>query len=420
MIEKSDRIGGRVRSISLHGKRFEAGASILHSSNRYAEKLCQELGLSHRKSDPMDKDPGLLAIFDGKEFVISESESTIITLYRFARRYGMDMFRIQSLIHQMIEDFSRIYVYQNNGIAFSHVDDLLSAMNYKFPALLRKTFYDHLLNASISSLTAEELVQAISIVNYGQEVRNMHAFVGSVSSAGADFTGSTWNIDGGNERLPQLLTQKSGAKVLLNTDVQHVELLSNGSFVLKDSNHNEMVYDAVIIAHPLSLSEIQFHGFTPDEVQRISNEKQMGKYQRTVATFVSGKRSGNYSVPGVSNIIVSNEKFFFHSIGRLHPVSTEGKGITSDVFKIFSSEPLTQDQLSVLFDRIDDVHVVDWNAYPHYYLLHDRNPVLRLRDGLIYVNAIEWAASAMEMSLIGGRNAALLTHNFLIDQSNEV
>lgn len=35
----------------------------------------------------------------------------------------------------------------------------------------------------------------------------------------------------------------------------------------------------------------------------------------------------------------------------------------------------------------------------------------KLFDSLYHVNAIEWAASAMEMSAIGGRNIAILVHN---------
>ncbi len=34
------------------------------------------------------------------------------------------------------------------------------------------------------------------------------------------------------------------------------------------------------------------------------------------------------------------------------------------------------------------------------------NWLFRLHDGLYYANAVEWAASAMEMAVIGGRNCA--------------
>lgn len=51
-----------------------------------------------------------------------------------------------------------------------------------------------------------------------------------------------------------------------------------------------------------------------------------------------------------------------------------------------------------------------WKAYPHY-SSSSRHDKFKLDDALYYVNAIEWAASAMEMSAIGGRNVAILAYN---------
>jgi len=44
----------------------------------------------------------------------------------------------------------------------------------------------------------------------------------------------------------------------------------------------------------------------------------------------------------------------------------------------------------------------------------------KLHDALYYVNAIEWAASAMEMSAIGGRNVAILAYNDFLERYNYV
>lgn len=40
-----------------------------------------------------------------------------------------------------------------------------------------------------------------------------------------------------------------------------------------------------------------------------------------------------------------------------------------------------------------------------------RHNSFKLHDALYHVNAMEWVASAMEMSAIGGRNVAILAHN---------
>jgi len=42
----------------------------------------------------------------------------------------------------------------------------------------------------------------------------------------------------------------------------------------------------------------------------------------------------------------------------------------------------------------------------------------KLHDALYYVNAIEWVASAMEMSAVGGRNVAILAYNDFLQRFN--
>lgn len=56
------------------------------------------------------------------------------------------------------------------------------------------------------------------------------------------------------------------------------------------------------------------------------------------------------------------------------------------------------------------MEIIKWKAYPKY---SNAEPGLdfKLHDSLYHINAIEWAASAMEMSAIGGRNVAILAYN---------
>lgn len=58
-----------------------------------------------------------------------------------------------------------------------------------------------------------------------------------------------------------------------------------------------------------------------------------------------------------------------------------------------------------------------WKAYPEYSTdMHLHN--FKLHDALYHVNAIEWAASAMEMSAVGGRNVAILAYDDFIHRYN--
>ncbi len=56
----------------------------------------------------------------------------------------------------------------------------------------------------------------------------------------------------------------------------------------------------------------------------------------------------------------------------------------------------------------------DWLAYP-VYNPPEECPSFVLDSGMFYINGIEKAASAMEMSAIGGKNVALLARNYLMN-----
>lgn len=102
-------------------------------------------------------------------------------------------------INSILTDFEKIYSLQESGTTFENVNDLLSAMNSDFPELLQKSIKSHLLDSGYSARIIDELVQATVVVNYGQEVFDIHSFVGMVSLAGA--TSGLWSIKGGNYQV---------------------------------------------------------------------------------------------------------------------------------------------------------------------------------------------------------------------------
>ena len=83
-----------------------------------------------------------------------------------------------------------------------------------------------------------------------------------------------------------------------------------------------------------------------------------------------------------------------------------------NVWKIFSRKPLIDEQKKKLFPEATDTKEIPWLAYPHY-VPPEKFISFVLDEGVFYVNAIEWAASAMEMSSLSAKNAALLTARYL-------
>lgn len=98
----------------------------------------------------------------------------------------------------MLEDFVKIYDLQDAGHSFANATALLSAINKDFPRLLRTSLREYLLHLGFSEILIDELVQATTVVNYGQEV-DIQSFVGFISVAGA--IGDLWSVKGGNKEV---------------------------------------------------------------------------------------------------------------------------------------------------------------------------------------------------------------------------
>ena len=226
-----------------------------------------------------------------------------------------------------------------------------------------------------------------------------------------------WKVKGGNKQVPEGLVETSATNVIYSK-VTDVTKLKNG-FKIKangDSGVTEKDYKIIIVAVPLNsdISQINFNNFA----QPIGHYSQ--KYHRTVATFV--KAWPNITNFGFENfndfpteILTTSDNVFFNSIGRQTAVDfvpgVEPQIKDAPVWKVFSQVPLTDSQMNYLFSSVKEKTVVDWLAYPHYDSDETNIPPFKLADNLYYVNSIEWAASAMEMEVIGGKNAALLAYH---------
>lgn len=239
---------------------------------------------------------------------------------------------------------------------------------------------------------------------------------------------SLWSVNGGNKLVPELLLKDSKAKVIpasvtsirlkddqfvvrYNSTAGH-HLSSDVTEVENDVENNvqvEDIYDIVIVATPLiqDVTNIRFEGFP----RPIHNFK--GKYHRTVCTIVSGEINRSYFKlpPGLDCSLTTTTDTDYNSLSLLYPANCTTSKLTSNVWNLFSQVPLSEEKIGRMFNKVYEKHVTDWLAYPHYTPPENLGPFI-LHPGLYYVNSIEWAASAMEMSAIGGRNAALLAYKY--------
>ena len=229
-------------------------------------------------------------------------------------------------------------------------------------------------------------------------------------------------MDGGNKQVPEKLLHVSGATLVKaqvtsitfnnKDDIIRYEIQSHQKENDKTENEQIKMYDVVVVATPMhdGLSKIQFKDFQ----KPIHNFPQT--FHTTVATFVAGKPNPKYFNGGVVNIdnsmvIFTQPDSFLNKIGIITPVDWQGANDSARIWKLFSQRPIKDEELAEIFLSHDKITAIDWLAYPDYQSKEVNMPPLLLNSQLYYVNGIELAASAMEMSAIGGRNAALLAFN---------
>ena len=129
-----------------------------------------------------------------------------------------------------------------------------------------------------------------------------------------------------------------------------------------------------------------------------------------MATIVEGEIDPAFI--GLSEEELTNDNFILdpsnnvNSFALLSPVDYEDGDHLPSVWKVFSQKPLEANDLDQIFKTRKEVKVCDWLAYPQYDTNQTFYTNFKLDDNLYHINAIEWAASAMEMSVIGAKNVA--------------
>ncbi|XP_021458285.1 prenylcysteine oxidase 1 [Oncorhynchus mykiss] len=417
-------VGGRLATHNMGDYEYETGGAVIHPLNLHMKHFLERLGLSQRRDVP-----GKMAIFNGKELIFEESDWFIVNFLRLLWRYGFNFLRMQMWVESVLDKFMRIYQYQQFGYSFTSVEKLLHAMGGDdFLTLANQTLEEAMLGEGFSQSFLNDVVAPVTRVNYGQSVR-INGFVGAVSLAGAD--PGLWAVDGGNKKVCSGLLYHSKAELIpARVTSIAVKLRPSKAGItaslyevnyVGDSGSAHSLYDIVIVATPLhqGKSDITFAGFSPPIPSQYP-----GRYHQTVTTLVHGLLNVSYlgtsekpSTFSVSDVLTTDTKgSIINSLSSIDPVHippsySRPPASESKVWKVFSPQPLSQEQLRDMFLSWDSTSETKWLAYPAYNPPHRRTPPFILHERLYYLNAVEWAASAMEMSAISARNLALLAHH---------
>ena len=365
------------------------------------------------------------SIRSGGQIVFQTSDGWLDSI-RLVLRYGLwSLGRLEYFVANLLDSFSSVYPSLETGRSYATVHDLLEEMSprgrdgessHEMTSLTKISIREKLLQLSISEELIEELAMVAMKVNYGQFPENIHGFVGSVSLAGIQE--GLWRVQGGNYRIPLCLLQKSNAKLVHGTVDSLEHKKGKYSVVYTQAGEEKKSYqdfDIVVVAFPLTKDKSKVKLINIPEVYP-------GEYQRTLAYLVHGTLNTaalgfNTDWSVTKNIFFTDRADPVASISFLLPVDFAPSQEVPSVYKVFSREKLSRELLHEYFSVIDDVELVDWLAYPNYKTFPGLGS-FHIQPNLYYLNNIEWAASAMEMSALAARNIAnLIASKF--DSSDE-
>jgi len=410
VFEKGE-VGGRLATVEVNGRRYESGGAIIHDANRYMVEYLDLCGLQRRKT-PADE---RFSLHKSGKIVFQEWGFSLVDKARMAWKYGVtSLLRLETFFSDILTRFLGIYEKLEDGVGYATVTEVLHAMDPDMVGLTTLSLKDKLAQLDLSKDVIEELVTVATRFNYGQMPDTVHAFVGAVGLIG--FDKKLWAVEGGNFKVAQCALEMSGAR-LVRAEVSEVRKSDDEDrFVVNYSRENssELVteeFDVVIIAAPL----------TADKTSMILPFNQVfpGKYHTTLATVVRGNLvpdgvgyiDDNSTTP--NNFYLSTT-YPMWSVEKLTPVDydpTQDQNLPP-VYKLFSSRQLKDAELSSMFSDIESVSVTNWLAYPSYTVSDDLTN-FQVSPGMFYTSRIEWAASAMEMSVIAAKNIANMVAEYL-------
>ncbi|XP_055979327.1 prenylcysteine oxidase 1 [Sorex fumeus] len=413
-------VGGRLATTVVQGQEYEAGGAVIHPLNLHMKRFVKDLGLP-----TLELSGGVTGVYNGEKMVFEESSWFIVNILKLIWHYGLQSLRMHMWVEDVLDKFMRIYRYQSHEYAFSSVEKLLHSLGGDdFLQMLNQTLNETLQKAGFNQKFISEIVAPIMRVNYGQST-SINGFVGAVSMASTD--SGLWSVEGGNKLVCSGLLENSESN-LIRGSVMFIEdktkkrnpgdprrtyevVYQVGSETYSDT------YEVILVATPLipEIANITFLNFDPpiEEFQQ--------QYQPIVTTFVKGRLNTYLFCAkcrdgfGYSTILTTDKsKLLVNSIGLVTSVyepsyiqpSKDGSGI----WKMFAQETLTKHQIARLFNSYIYASKQPWLAYPRYQP-PQKCPSIILHDHVYYLNSIECAASAMEMSAISAHNIALLVYN---------
>jgi len=398
--EKRSRVGGRVFSQEIFNKTTDLGASFLIEENELINSLIKDLNVTVKIAE--DDSNMSLGIFKNKSILLTLGNSDIINMLKVVWRYGfLSPLRANKLIKDQLLKFKNVYHLINSKNTSNSLHEFL--MKTEMDTLFTTNIGEFLKQNGVSDKYIDEIYNAVIAGIYNQH-KEVNSYAGLVALIGS---GSTpLNIVGGNDHLIKKIIESNQStkkfNLFLNSSIIEIERTNNNLFYITDSQGIQREYEVVIIACPLKYTNITFKNIVIQEKNYYPHNF-VAPYQ----AFVKGTPRPEYfnwrTFDVLPKTLISTDKH----IGKVIQMSW----YKDDVFRLISESELDEESIEKLgyFNKGSKViYKHHWEfAYPAFekYQGNLTNlPDFVIEDNLYYINAIESAASCMELSIISARN----------------
>ncbi|KAL0580679.1 hypothetical protein V5O48_001320 [Marasmius crinis-equi] len=419
--EKNSYIGGRSTTVQPYDDPsldpVELGGSIFVRANKNLWRATQEFNLTLNSFKDEGGDTGF---WDGEKLLITASpnyrwrwlvgyvEDGLEIWNHLTKANGVDVSlhtpHSDHYVKSMIQDYLNLY--SPDAPKWDNITTLATTLG--FLDMTSSSTADFFQSNGVSAQFVNEVVEAATRVNYGQNVDKIHALEGACSLAA---TGAA-QVKGGNWQIFQNFLNYSQATVFLNTKV--TSITSKSSSWIVNSDKGSKRYRGVILAAPLHqtgidlpssiVSQVPEQPYVHLHVTLLSTTatsvdpaylslSPASKVPPTLLTTYQGARTGGKAPE-------------FNSISYHRKINDNEWNV-----KIFSEEKISDKWLNTTFGgQVGWVHRKEWDAYPKLPPTTDFPPV-KLDNGFYYVNAFEPFISTMETETVASRNVVDLLLN---------
>ena len=385
--EMGDRIGGRVFTFNAEKMKSEIGAAFFHPLNKTVCGIVKEMNLTVTKLEaPMD-----VAVFNGTEIIFKSNRSKFYPMLKLLTKYKLSVPRLLLRLKEAKGKIRKWYE-EERSVDFWELFERVGLDKwYKMP------LDQILVEMGVDRNFIDEIITPITRIIYSQNAE-LGGFAGLAALLGV-YEESMYSLEDGNDVLPRKLLETSNSKVKLSCKVNNIEKTSKGSFRVVSEN-NVSVFDGVIVAAPLEVADISFDGVA-------THKSQAREYQKIYIRVMKGAVNPRYfnldASTKLPSIILTSKEADPITRFSINESTRDESWVT-----VTSTEPIGNDLLDDLFKNGKTLLDHTWKAAYPIFKPTQKIPSTYLGNGLVYLNAIESAASSLETSAFAALNGIKL------------